>query len=105
MLNFTHSGTTTQPFFADREVLLTWFLRLPVPGLWLDILQKIKALGYNCVSFYVNWGLLEAKPGEFRAEGIFAFEPLFEAAERAGLYLFAVSYPLQPGKHEIAVDD
>ena len=49
-------------------------------------------MGYNCVSFYVNWGLLEGKPGEFRAEGIFAFEPLFEAAEKAGLYLFAVSF-------------
>ena len=65
--------------------------RLPVPSLWLDILQKIKALGYNCVSFYVDWALLEGKPGEFRAEGIFAFEPLFEAAQKAGLYLFAVS--------------
>ncbi|OHW89603.1 glycosyl hydrolase family 35 protein [Colletotrichum incanum] len=38
--------------------------RMPVPSLWLDILQKIKAAGYNSVSFYVNWGLLEAKPGE-----------------------------------------
>lgn len=66
---------------------------MPVPSLWLDILQKIKAAGYNSVSFYVNWGLLEAKPGEVRAEGIFALEPLFEAAEKAGLYLFAVCHP------------
>lgn len=65
--------------------------RMPVTSLWLDILQKIKAAGYNSVSFYVNWGLIEAKPGEVRAEGIFALEPLFEAAEKAGLYLFAVS--------------
>nr|XP_036579971.1 beta-galactosidase precursor [Colletotrichum truncatum]KAF6787727.1 beta-galactosidase precursor [Colletotrichum truncatum] len=63
--------------------------RMPVPHLWFDILQKIKAAGYNSVSFYVNWGLLEAKPGEVRAEGIFALEPLFEAAQKAGLYLFA----------------
>ncbi|KAK2028439.1 family 35 glycosyl hydrolase [Colletotrichum zoysiae] len=63
--------------------------RMPVPSLWLDILQKIKAAGYNSVSFYVNWALLEAKPGEVRTEGIFALEPLFEAAEKAGLYLFA----------------
>ncbi|KAK1968963.1 family 35 glycosyl hydrolase [Colletotrichum sublineola] len=67
--------------------------RMPVPSLWLDILQKIKAAGYNSVSFYVNWALLEAKPGEVRAEGIFALEPLFEAAEKAGLYLFARSGP------------
>ena len=29
--------------------------RLPVPSLWLDILQKIKALGFNAVSFYTDW--------------------------------------------------
>ncbi|KAH6706634.1 glycoside hydrolase superfamily, partial [Verticillium dahliae] len=60
--------------------------QFPVCGLTL---QKIKAMGYNCVSFYVNWGLVEAKPGEVRAEGIFSLEPLFEAAQKAGLYLFA----------------
>lgn len=27
--------------------------RLPVPGLWLDVFQKIRALGYTGVSFYV----------------------------------------------------
>ncbi|KAI1122846.1 glycoside hydrolase family 35 protein [Nemania abortiva] len=63
--------------------------RLPVPGLWLDIFQKIKALGYTGVSFYVNWALLEGSPGHFSAEGVFAYEPFFEAASKAGIYLFA----------------
>ncbi|KUI67467.1 putative beta-galactosidase E [Cytospora mali] len=63
--------------------------RLPVPGLWLDIFQKIKALGYTGVSFYVNWRLLEGNPGHFTADGVFAFEPFFEAAAEAGLYLLA----------------
>lgn len=63
--------------------------RLPVPSLWLDVLQKIKALGFNCVSFYVDWALVEAKPGDYRAEGIFALEPFFEAAKEAGIYLLA----------------
>ncbi|KAH6669703.1 family 35 glycosyl hydrolase [Plectosphaerella plurivora] len=63
--------------------------RSPVPALWFDILQKVKAMGFNCVSFYVNWGLLEAKPGDFQAEGIFSLEPLIEAAKSAGVYLFA----------------
>ena len=53
--------------------------------------QKIRALGYNGVSFYVDWALLEGKPGEFTAEGIFAWEPFFEAAKTAGIYLLAVS--------------
>ncbi|KAI0552899.1 glycoside hydrolase family 35 protein [Xylaria curta] len=63
--------------------------RLPVPGLWLDIFQKIKALGYNGVSFYVNWALLEGNQGHFTAEGVFAYEPFFDAASEAGIYLFA----------------
>ncbi|PCG98627.1 Glycoside hydrolase, family 35 [Penicillium occitanis (nom. inval.)] len=63
--------------------------RLPSPSLWLDVFQKVKALGFNTVSFYVDWALLEGKPGEFRAEGVFALEPFFEAATQAGIYLIA----------------
>ncbi|KAI9713478.1 MAG: hypothetical protein M1820_000860 [Bogoriella megaspora] len=63
--------------------------RLPVPGLFLDVFQKIKALGYSGVSFYVDWALLEGKPGDFSAEGVFALEPFFEAASQAGIYLLA----------------
>ncbi|KAF9890344.1 hypothetical protein FE257_006010 [Aspergillus nanangensis] len=63
--------------------------RIPVPSLWFDIFQKIKALGFNCVSFYVDWALLEGKPGEYRADGVFAWEPFFDAASEAGIYLFA----------------
>ncbi|KAF1989362.1 glycoside hydrolase family 35 protein [Aulographum hederae CBS 113979] len=63
--------------------------RLPVPDLWLDVLQKIKSLGFNGVSFYVDWALHEGKPGNFTAEGVFAWEPFFEAATKAGIYLLA----------------
>ncbi|KAJ6094034.1 hypothetical protein N7467_002879 [Penicillium canescens] len=63
--------------------------RLPVPSLWIDVFQKVKALGFNCVSFYVDWNLLEGKPGQYSAEGIFALEPFFDAAKEAGIYLLA----------------
>ncbi|KAB2570733.1 Glycoside hydrolase family 35 [Lasiodiplodia theobromae] len=63
--------------------------RLPVPSLWLDVFHKIKALGFNGVSFYVDWALLEGTPGEFSAEGVFAWEPFFDAAKEAGIYLLA----------------
>lgn len=63
--------------------------RLPVPSLYLDLFQKIKALGFNTVSFYVDWALLEGKPGKFRADGVFDLEPFFEAATKAGIYLLA----------------
>ncbi|KAJ4296789.1 hypothetical protein N0V90_006837 [Kalmusia sp. IMI 367209] len=63
--------------------------RLPVPDLHIDIFQKIKALGYNGVSFYVDWALLEGKPGEYREEGVFDLQPFFDAAKEAGIYLLA----------------
>lgn len=63
--------------------------RLPVPDLHIDIFQKIKALGYNGVSFYVDWALLEGKPGVYRAEGVFDLKPFFDAASKAGIYLIA----------------
>ncbi|POR33268.1 Putative beta-galactosidase A [Tolypocladium paradoxum] len=63
--------------------------RLPVPSLYLDVFQKIKAMGFNMVSFYVAWALLEGEPGEFRADGIFDLEPFLEAAKKAGIYLLA----------------
>ena len=63
--------------------------RLPVPGLWLDVFQKIKSLGYNGVSFYVDWALLEGEEGVFRDAGVFNIVPFFEAASTAGIYLLA----------------
>ncbi|CAG7957526.1 unnamed protein product [Penicillium olsonii] len=63
--------------------------RLPVPSLWIDVFQKVKALGFNCVSFYIDWALLEGKPGSYSAEGIFELEPFFDAAKEAGIYLLA----------------
>jgi beta-galactosidase len=63
--------------------------RTPVPSLWLDVFQKIKALGLNTVSFYTDWALLEGKQGDFSAEGPLALDPFFEAAKDAGIYLLA----------------
>ncbi|KAL0580896.1 hypothetical protein V5O48_001089 [Marasmius crinis-equi] len=61
--------------------------RLPVPGLWLDILQKIKAAGFNTVSIYIFWGIMEAKRGEVSFEGFRDLQPFFDAAKEAGLYV------------------
>jgi beta-galactosidase len=66
--------------------------RLPVPSLWLDVFQKIKSMGYTGVSFYVHWALLEGKPGNYTANGVFDLEPFLQAAGMAGVYLLAVSY-------------
>lgn len=76
--------------------------RLPFTGLWLDVLQKIKALGYNTVSFYVNWALLKGKPGEVLMDNMFDLQPFIDAAVEAGLYLIArpgpyINYELSGG--------
>ncbi|CAG7555146.1 unnamed protein product [Fusarium equiseti] len=63
--------------------------RLPVPSLYPDLFQKVKAMGFNMVSFYVDWALLEGKPGEFRSEGALDLQPFIDAAQEAGVYLLA----------------
>ncbi|KAK3987412.1 glycoside hydrolase superfamily [Cladorrhinum sp. PSN332] len=63
--------------------------RLPVPTLWNDVLEKINAMGFNAVSFYVNWALLEGKPGEFTSEGIFSLGKFCEVAADVGVWLIA----------------
>lgn len=63
--------------------------RLPVPGLWLDVFQKIKAMGFSGVSFYVDWGLLEGNQGHVVTDGIWSLQPFFDAAAEAGIYLLA----------------
>jgi hypothetical protein len=63
--------------------------RLPVPSLWWDVLEKMKAAGLNTVSFYVDWALVEGKPGEFWAEGVFDLAEFFDAAKELGLWLVA----------------
>ncbi|KAF9873844.1 hypothetical protein CkaCkLH20_08578 [Colletotrichum karsti] len=77
---------------GERVFLLTGEyqpFRLPVPSLWIDNFQKIKAAGFNAVSFYTYWPLYEGKPGEFTAEGVFALDKWFQAAKDAGIYLIA----------------
>ncbi|KAF8467702.1 glycoside hydrolase superfamily [Kalaharituber pfeilii] len=80
--------------FIKGERVMLWSgevhpWRLPVPGLWLDVFQKIKGLGYNAVSFYVHWGLVEFKPGKFNTDGILSLEPFFEAAKKTEIYMIA----------------
>ncbi|KAJ6261167.1 Beta-galactosidase [Drechslerella dactyloides] len=63
--------------------------RNPVQDLHLDILQKIKALGFNAVSIYVHWGIVEYERGKFNWDGVFDLQPFFDAAKAAGLWVIA----------------
>ncbi|WP_405825788.1 beta-galactosidase [Streptomyces sp. NBC_01390] len=79
---------------VDGKPLYIWgaefhYFRLPSPDAWRDVLQKIKAGGFNAVSLYFDWGYHSAEPGSYDFTGIRDVERLLDEAERAGLYVIA----------------
>ena len=73
--------------------------RQAVPDLWLDIFQKIRAMGYTAVSFYIDWFLHEGEPGVFRADdGPFEISKFIQLAKQAGIYLIARPGPYINGE-------
>ncbi|KAG2357219.1 glycoside hydrolase family 35 protein [Suillus spraguei] len=68
--------------------------RLPVPGLWLDILQKVKAAGFNTISVYSHMALINPSPGIIDFNDYRALTPLYEAAKQTGIWIF-----LRPGPY------
>ncbi|MEW2048768.1 beta-galactosidase [Streptomyces sp. NPDC005476] len=79
---------------VDGKPLYLWgaefhYFRLPSPDAWRDVLQKIKAGGFNAVSLYFDWGYHSSKPGSYDFTGIRDVERLLDEAERAGLYVIA----------------
>ncbi|THH16529.1 hypothetical protein EW146_g4124 [Bondarzewia mesenterica] len=102
---FSSNGRTNQVQWDDYSLLLQGqrFLiysgefhtyRLPVPSLWPDILQKVKAAGFNAVSVYLHWGAINPAPGVIDFDGYRALEPLYEAAKAAGVWIV-----LRPGPY------
>lgn len=70
--------------------------RLPGnPDLWADIFQKIKANGFNAVSFYVNWAVHYPTPntnngqGDFQAGTYRDIQGFIDEAKKAGLWMIA----------------
>ncbi|KAG4436423.1 hypothetical protein IFR05_008097 [Cadophora sp. M221] len=64
------------------------YWRIPVPELWIDILEKVKAAGFNAVSFYGHWGYHSAADGSLDFEtGAHNFEKLLEITKAIGLYV------------------
>ncbi|KAL5482805.1 hypothetical protein ACEPAI_9400 [Sanghuangporus weigelae] len=68
--------------------------RLPIPSLWLDILQKVKAAGLNGISVYIHWGLINPSPGVVDFDGFRGLQPLFDAAKATGIWIV-----LRPGPY------
>ncbi|KAI9568565.1 glycoside hydrolase family 35 protein [Boletus coccyginus] len=68
--------------------------RLPVPGLWLDVLQKVKAAGFNAISVYTHMALINPSPGVIDFNDYRALKPLYEAAKQTGIWIV-----LRPGPY------
>src|SRR3954468_898404 len=63
--------------------------RLPNPDLWRDVLQKMKANGYDAVSIYVDWAYHSPKPGVYDFSGVRDMDRFLDIANEVGLYVIA----------------
>src|SRR4051795_7174722 len=63
--------------------------RLPSPDLWRDVLQKMKANGYNGVSIYVDWAYHSPKPGVYDFSGVRDLDRFLDMANQLGIYVIA----------------
>src|SRR2546423_3822015 len=72
--------------------------RLPSPSLWRDVLQKMKAEGYNAVSIYFDWGYHSPKQGVYDFSGVRDMDKVLDIAQQVGLYVIARPGPYINGE-------
>lgn len=83
---------------VDGKRIVVWSgeihpFRLPNPSLWRDVIQKMKALGFNGVAFYFDWGYHSPAPGVYDFSGIRNVERALQIAEEEGMYVIARTGP------------
>jgi beta-galactosidase GanA len=84
---------------VDGRRLVLWSgemhpFRLPSPSLWRDVLQKMRAHGYNAVSIYVSWNCHSPAPGQYDFTGVRDLDLFLRTAAETGLYVI-----LRPGPY------
>lgn len=82
----------------DGERRIIWSaevhaFRLPSPDLWRDVLQKMKASGFNTVAFYFDWGFHSPKRGVYDFSGVRDVDRLLTIAAEEGLYVITRAGP------------
>ncbi|KAK4181442.1 family 35 putative glycoside hydrolase [Triangularia setosa] len=66
------------------------YFRLPrSTELWGDVLTKIRALGFNAISIYVPWMMLEPRRGVWDEVGWYDLDTFLGIAQMNGLYVIA----------------
>ncbi|MGW1795469.1 beta-galactosidase [Streptomyces sp. NPDC001984] len=96
----THTiGYDHYSLLVDGRRLVVWSgemhpFRLPSPSLWRDILQKMRAHGFNAVSIYVSWNFHSPAPGQYDFSGVRDLDLFLRTAAETGLYVI-----LRPGPY------
>ncbi|TWI62659.1 beta-galactosidase-like protein [Pseudoduganella lurida] len=83
---------------VDGKRIVVWSgevhpFRLPSPSLWRDVIQKMKAVGFNGIAFYFDWGYHSPAPGVYDFAGVRNVERAIEIAEEEGMYIIARTGP------------
>ncbi|URZ09288.1 beta-galactosidase [Clostridium felsineum] len=65
------------------------YWRLPSQSGWMDVLQKMKAAGFNAVTIYFNWDFHSPAKGKYDFTGIRDVDKLLTMAQKVGLYVVA----------------
>ncbi|MDO0927863.1 beta-galactosidase [Streptomyces sp. TG1A-8] len=92
-------GHDRHSLLVDGRRLVVWSgemhpFRLPSPSLWRDVLQKMRAHGFNTVSIYVAWNYHSPAPGEYDFTGVRDLDLFLRTAAETGLYVI-----LRPGPY------
>lgn len=92
-------GFDRYSMLIDGRRLVIWSgeihpFRLPSPSLWRDVLQKLRAHGYNAISIYVAWNYHSPAPGQFDFTGVRDLDLFLRTAAETGLYVI-----LRPGPY------
>ncbi|OIK26822.1 glycoside hydrolase family 35 protein [Streptomyces malaysiense] len=92
-------GYDRYSLLVDGRRLVVWSgelhpFRLPSPALWRDVLQKMRAHGYNAVSIYVAWNYHSPAPGTYDFSGVRDLDLFLRTAAETGLYVI-----LRPGPY------
>ena len=65
------------------------YWRLPSQSEWMDVLEKMKAAGFNAVTIYFNWDFHSPAQGKYDFTGIRDVDKLLTMAQNVGLYVVA----------------
>ncbi|MEU6282150.1 beta-galactosidase [Streptomyces sp. NPDC047028] len=92
-------GYDRHSLLVDGRRLVLWSgemhpFRLPSPSLWRDVLQKMRAHGFNAVSIYVAWNYHSPAPGQYDFTGVRDLDLFLRTAAETGLYVI-----LRPGPY------